>query len=272
MESLHIHQDSNYNFSSIVSKIKVPEDSPAWASEITQQVKVIADKLDHLNSIPETHTVEGEKNQCLQVFFWPPHLRLLARVCAHAHTQRTTQTHTDTQIYTLRNTHKYVCVRTHTGTYTHRQDSSVWIFCKFIVAQTEALVIHITFLTVNVLSHFQNHLLSCECYLYLISTKSVSSFVKPQKSPRACWFLAGFLRSSLKAPCVSPLSYTVMKKNLPTLQRWSTYTPGHPQPDPQDLSKAFTGHYGGGLPCQPSLLSFLFSLKRPWWFYTCAAF
>lgn len=182
MESLHIHQDSNYNFSSIVSKIKVPEDLPAWASEITQ-LKVMADKLDDLNSIPETHTVEGEKNQCLQVFLWPPHIHLLARVCAHAHTQRTTQTHTDTQIYTLRNTHKCVCVHIHTGTYTHRQDSSDWIFCKFNVAQTEALVIHVTFLTVNALSHFQNHLLSCDCYPYLISTKSDSSFVKPQKSP-----------------------------------------------------------------------------------------
>lgn len=179
MESLHIHQDSNYNFSSIVSKIKVPEDLPAWASEITQ-LKVMADKLDDLNSIPETHTVEGEKINAYK-FSFDLHTYTYSHVCAH--TQRTTQTHTDTQIYTLRNTHKCVCVHIHTGTYTHRQDSSDWIFCKFNVAQTEALVIHVTFLTVNALSHFQNHLLSCDCYPYLISTKSDSSFVKPQKSP-----------------------------------------------------------------------------------------
>lgn len=107
-------------------------------------------------------------------------------VCACTHTENYTDTHRYTNIYTEKHTQIRVRAHTHTGTYTHRQDSSVWIFCKFNVAQTEALVIHITFLTVNVLSHFQNHLLSCECYLYLISTKSVSSFVKPQKSPRAC--------------------------------------------------------------------------------------
>lgn len=98
MESLHIHQDSNYNFSSIVSKIKVPEDLPAWASEITQ-LKVMADKLDDLNSIPETHTVEGEKINAYK-FSFDLHTYTYSHVCVRMHTHR--ELHRHTQI------HKYI--------------------------------------------------------------------------------------------------------------------------------------------------------------------
>lgn len=120
MESLHIHQDSNYNFSSIVSKIKVPEDLPAWASEITQQVKVMADKLDHLNSIPETHTVEGGKKSMPTSFpltSTPTPTRTC--VCACTHTENYTDTHRYTNIYTEK--HTQIRVRAHTHKNIHTQ-------------------------------------------------------------------------------------------------------------------------------------------------------
>ena len=41
-----------------------------WASEMAQQVKVLASKPDNLSSIPETSVMEGE-NQLYKVVIFP---------------------------------------------------------------------------------------------------------------------------------------------------------------------------------------------------------